>query len=235
MRKVSLWVSALLATAFSQSWASDYPPIPGLPPLKPGDTLQAPLSSLTEETQRAITKLRPVPIEVILDRVPVFAASERDVFWMQALVQTGNSGSERSKQLIALAPIDALAIPRANLLFTTLDSAVKRPDAGATRAMRVIRSGDRHIGLVEWNYIAEGSGIMQISDAVNRNISGHPAVLIVAKSQSGAALWNMSWQVKGVAVELSISEPTMELGTEGLVLDIARAATAFHEKGHLQK
>jgi hypothetical protein len=76
---------------------------------------------------------------------------------------------------------------------------------------------------------------MRISDAVNRNMSGHPAVLIVPKSQSGAALWNMSWQVKGVAVELSISEPAMDLGTEGLVLDSARAATAFHEKGDLQK
>jgi len=222
-------IGGLLGLASVFAVGQDMPLGPnGLPPIPPGKVLQRSLQDLPEEARKALQDISLKPAGFVLENVPLFMVSEREVMCTTTLGSAGVELREPPKTAISVAPLDQLDIAAPRVLLNVRSSTDPSKDT-ATRVFRVIRSGDHCIEMTEWNFVADGGGIMQLAERINRRVLGQPAVLTIVQAPSGAAEWKMSWQVNGVEIELVITDSKLDLKTENLVMHVAERLTVHYK------
>ena len=78
----------------------------------------------------------------------------------------------------------------------------------------------KQLAITEWDYLADGGGVMQVAEYVNATINGAPAVLIAEQDSGGRALWTLTWTVNGKNFIVNIFEPRFEKSTQALALSV---------------
>ena len=79
------------------------------------------------------------------------------------------------------------------------------------------------VTLEEWDYITAGGGVYISQEAINADINGHPAILVIKQSSSGKAVTTLTWFTDQKGYILTTSDNVKKKGTLQEFLDLAKS------------
>jgi hypothetical protein len=197
------------------------------PPIRPGEARVVDPGALPPKLEDYAEKLRRQNLKMMLGNVPVYRGPEGSFKAMLAMATSSDAPSDCAKHSFQPVPVAALGLAGARVARTDWDSPSRCSDGRASRVTRIIAApGDKIISLTEWDFGADGGGIMQSSSAVNTSLHGVPAVLMGSSSDSGASCWRMTWQSSIISYEMTMCEPLFRADAPQEMLDMGSGVAA---------
>lgn len=145
-------------------------------------------------------------------------ASEEEVSWLEAMPKAVKPLADyKEKVLVKLSNLDGT--PFAGLKF-----------------LGVVREGPPHslsrlfsfpngtlLLLREWDYVAEGGGMLIPKGRVNEQVNGVPAVLGIAQSQKGKAMSQLTWATEAKSYTLIMTGHVENAGMHKKMMELANS------------
>jgi hypothetical protein len=232
------WLSVLFAVivvipirlAFAQTQPPQQPPQPpraSLPEIPSGSSREISLDELPKEArdfflQSSSGKSIPAsqPKEIVHRGVRRLEGHPEELAWVEELAARAIPSIDEAKVRVALVPGSGIPLPNAK--FVGFVPQGPTLNGLWSKVARLFRYKEKTVVLSEWDYVADGGGVLQFSELVNVDINGSRGSLAVKTAVGKGALWSLTWERQGKLFELYILEPKLEDATEHLILAVAR-------------